>query len=66
MKIIVFGGSGFIGSHLSEALVKEGHEVTIFDIKLWENVLCAVLKPQYRTDLMMYFWTLLYTANLLN
>jgi ADP-L-glycero-D-manno-heptose 6-epimerase len=29
MKILVTGGSGFIGSHLTEALVKEGHEVTI-------------------------------------
>ncbi|TGL45822.1 NAD-dependent epimerase/dehydratase family protein [Leptospira perdikensis] len=31
MKIIVFGGSGFLGSHVSDALSIAGHEVTIFD-----------------------------------
>ncbi|WKZ36496.1 MAG: NAD(P)-dependent oxidoreductase [Anaerolineales bacterium] len=32
MKVIVFGGSGFVGSHLADALTEAGHEVTIFDI----------------------------------
>lgn len=31
MKIIVTGGAGFIGSHLSEACLAAGHEVTIID-----------------------------------
>ena len=31
MKILVTGGAGFIGSHLSERLVKENHQVTIID-----------------------------------
>lgn len=31
MRIIVTGGCGFIGSNLVERLVKEGHEVVIFD-----------------------------------
>lgn len=31
MKIIVTGGAGFIGSHIVDALVKEGHEVHIVD-----------------------------------
>ncbi len=31
MKIFVAGGSGFIGSHVAEALSHAGHEVTIFD-----------------------------------
>ena len=33
LKIIIFGGSGFIGSHLAEALFKSGHDVTIADLK---------------------------------
>lgn len=31
MKILVTGGAGFIGSHLCERLVKEGHEVVSLD-----------------------------------
>lgn len=33
MKVIVFGGSGFIGSHVADALSDAGHEVVIFDIE---------------------------------
>ena len=31
MKIIVTGGAGFIGSHLVESLLHDGHELLIFD-----------------------------------
>jgi len=30
-RYLVTGGAGFIGSHISEALVNDGHEVTILD-----------------------------------
>ena len=31
MKAIVTGGAGFIGSHIAERLIKEGHEVWVID-----------------------------------
>jgi len=31
MKSIVIGGSGFLGSHVADALSNAGHEVTVFD-----------------------------------
>jgi UDP-glucose 4-epimerase len=30
-KVVVFGGSGFLGSHVSDELTKNGHDVVIFD-----------------------------------
>ena len=33
MKAIVFGGSGFLGSHVADALTGTGYETTIFDVK---------------------------------
>jgi UDP-glucose 4-epimerase len=39
MKYLVTGGAGFIGSHLVDALISEGHDVTIID-----NMLSGSLK----------------------
>ncbi len=33
MKAIVFGGSGFLGSHVADALTSAGYEVITYDIK---------------------------------
>src|SRR3954468_22953327 len=33
VKAIVFGGSGFVGSHVADALTAAGHAVTVFDLE---------------------------------
>jgi UDP-glucose 4-epimerase len=37
MNILIAGGAGFIGSHITEALLKYGHEVVIIDGMLGET-----------------------------
>ena len=32
-KALIFGGSGFLGSHLSDFLINKGFDVTIYDLK---------------------------------
>lgn len=44
MKCLILGGAGFIGSHLAQGLLAEGHEVRIFDRP---NLL---LPPELRSD----------------
>ena len=34
MKVLVFGGAGFLGSYVVDELITRGHDVSIFDIKL--------------------------------
>ena len=34
MKYLITGGKGFLGSHLTEKLLKEGHEIISFDMPL--------------------------------
>lgn len=31
MKILITGGAGFVGSHLADVLIAEGHEITVID-----------------------------------
>jgi len=46
MNILITGGAGFIGSHLADALVERGEEVTIFD-NLDPQVHPDRLRPDY-------------------
>lgn len=32
-KVVVFGGSGFLGSHVADALTDAGYDVTIYDLR---------------------------------
>jgi len=34
MKVVVFGGSGFVGSHVADELTERGQEVKIYDLRL--------------------------------
>lgn len=49
MKILVTGGSGFIGSFLVDRLIKEGHGVRIFD-NLTSQVHPLSQKPHYQNS----------------
>ena len=33
MKVLVFGGAGFLGSYVVDELIGRGHEVTVFDLR---------------------------------
>ncbi len=33
MKVLVFGGAGFLGSYVVDELVNRGHEVSVFDLR---------------------------------
>src|SRR5947209_13797371 len=50
-RILIAGGAGFLGSHLSEQLVKRGHEVTALDnfrTGSRDNIAHLVAHPRFR------------------
>ncbi len=51
MKILVTGGAGFIGSHLDDALIARGHQLTIVDnlvLGRKENIEHLIGNPNFR------------------
>lgn len=51
MKILVTGGAGFIGSHLCDVLIADGHNVTVVDnlvLGKVENIEHLIKNPNFR------------------
>ncbi|HRR41953.1 MAG TPA: NAD(P)-dependent oxidoreductase, partial [Syntrophales bacterium] len=42
-NVVVIGGSGFLGSHLADALTDQGYRVTVFDV-----IMSPWLRPEQR------------------
>ena len=45
LRILVLGGSGFLGSHVAEVLSDRGHDVTIADLKTTSSNIYGECKP---------------------
>ena len=51
MKVLITGGAGFIGSHLTRALLASGHPVTLIDALSpgsLDNITSFQSDPHYR------------------
>lgn len=48
MKVLITGGAGFVGSHLTDALLARGDEVTILDVASDLKIRQNLNNPQFR------------------
>lgn len=51
MKVLVTGGAGFIGSHLDDALIARGHQITVVDNLILgrkENIAHLIGNPKFK------------------
>ncbi len=51
-KVLITGGSGFIGTHLSKKLISRGYDVTIFD-KEASKLNCRIIRGDIRNSVLL-------------
>ena len=41
-KVVVFGGTGFLGSYVADELAQRGYEITVADLSDQNNILKSI------------------------